>query len=214
MVIETAEGTGPQCPTCGVRVSPGYVRCPKCQGVLSGAGSSRNRRSTLEPGGGTSVAEPDGPARWPWIAGGVAVLAVVVIALAVAGGAAGGGDERVEEEDSPPAITGGEGQRSPAPATGPATARPGAGGDDGESKRAAIGRLTSALKTARLWSSVTTDAGDPTVVTIRSGACEEEAMRPVVAQIAPELAAVGFAAVKCYERHGTLVFESPLGTGR
>ena len=62
--------TGAVCPSCGVAVTPGYVRCPKCK-----RGLPQRARTALE--GGTAVASSGRPIRW--IILGALVAALVFI---------------------------------------------------------------------------------------------------------------------------------------
>src|SRR5262245_46583570 len=66
-------GSGLFCPSCGVAVVSGYVRCPKCHAALP-YGSGRIKRTSVEPGG-TSVGSSGG---FPW--------AAVIVGAVVAGG--------------------------------------------------------------------------------------------------------------------------------
>src|SRR5215470_11739136 len=68
-------GSGLFCPSCGVPVVSGYVRCPKCHAALP-YGSGRIRRTSVEAGG-TAV---DSGGGFPW----AAIIVAVVVAAGIA----------------------------------------------------------------------------------------------------------------------------------
>src|SRR5207253_4548967 len=70
--------SGAVCPKCGVPVTPGYVRCPKCR-------APQPRRATTIAPGGTAVDSMPFPVVPVAIVGGV-VVAMVVAYFALRGG--------------------------------------------------------------------------------------------------------------------------------
>ena len=71
----------------------------------------------------------------------------------------------------------------------------------------AVGRLSAELQSRRLWSNVSLDRAQPTVVIVQSSLCEDRDMQQVVADFGKDLAANGATAVRCVAPHGGVIFE-------
>jgi hypothetical protein len=191
--------SGAVCPSCGVPVVPGYVRCPKCHKALPPP-----RRASTVTEGGTAVPSSN---RVPMFAAlGGAVLAIGgVVYLAVRGddrpsaSAEAPASETEAEDptnqlDDPP--RGGPEPFEP-PSPGPATANPGAIANE----------LRAALQRQRLWSTVTV-IGDR--VEVRSGSCGEPAMTAMLDDAAASFKAAGLTRLRCLEQSGRVVSDRDL----
>jgi hypothetical protein len=197
------------CPACGVRVTPGYVKCPKCHAALPNAVAQPRRRAsrqTMDPGG-TSVSGGAGTTLYALVAGGVALAVIVVIALT----RGGDGDDATGDDEAAADEVGLEvddvAAGPPAEPIGPAAAT----FDEPEVTRASVIRaLSTRLQTNRLWARVEVDPADEATLAVRSAACSDAGMRPTLMASATELRAVEFTAVRCYAQHGELIFEDGL----
>lgn len=181
--------SGAVCPSCGVSVVPGYVRCPKCHKPLP-----QRRGAVVE--GGTAVQTPR---RFPVVAvvGGV-VLAVAVIALF-----------GLRESDTPsvqPTRTAVQPRvvtPTPQPAD-PVEAPPQPTLPD---PQAVANELERALKKQRLWSTVNI-VGDH--ADVQSGSCSDPAMEPMLESAAPAFKAAGLTKLRCLEQSGRVVSDREL----
>ena len=191
---------GAVCPSCGVAVTPGYVRCPKCRKPLP-----RARASSTVVEGGTAV---DSTSRGPLIAIiGVAIVGVGLIAYL---GLRGGGDAKAptpvanptpnQQETDPTEVEAPTGPEQPT--TNPGT-QPAAGPDPG----AATDRLERSLKRERLWSTVSFDGNR---VDVRSGSCGDPKMAGIVDASAMSLKAAGLTRLRCLEQSGQVVSDRDL----
>lgn len=194
------------CPSCGLAVSPGYPKCPKCHAAMPSAPSLGADSRSRKVQGGTAVSSGPGPYLWIAIAG-VVVVAAVVVYLAR------GSDDRGTAAPAPaPAVGPGPAARpastapDPFPRTAPdpaTTARV----DLGAARTRAAAAVGAALESARLWGTVEivgeqlhihsaycTSIGDAHLDAARSAA-----------------GAPLFEAVSCFERHGPMAWERPLG---
>lgn len=185
------------CPTCGVAVIPGYVRCPKCHAGLS-LSTGRVKRVTVDPGG-TALPQSRFPVASVLVAVGVAAAIILLFGFR-------GGSKKTEAASSlmpdpiaavpdPPARTL---LRSSAAAPAP---EPPAGVPD---SRAAIGELETTLRRQRLWgrAEITGQRVD-----LRSGSCSDPAMRTVIDGKTALLHAAGLTKLRCLEQSGAVVFE-------
>ncbi len=183
------------CPKCGVAVVPGYVKCPKCQTMLP------QKRATTVSAGGTSSAS-----------GGGMSLGMILLAVAVLGGGIavfalrGGGDKPALADTPAPVVTPESPVERPVvepdDVPGPTAAQPVA-----NDPTIAVRDLDRALKKERLWGTVeVVGAG----VDVRSGACREATMMPVVEAAIPALREAGVTKVRCLEQAGAVVFEREL----
>ncbi len=193
--------SGMVCPACGVAVTPGYVRCPKCKKPLP------RRATTSTAQGGTAVVDR----RPPWKLIGIVVLAVVVI------GGIWQGRKAFKDYRSKVAHVrdAGDVQAAPAPPQGPAPApTPGpspvpapaaapSAPDPGE----VANELHHALERAELWSTVEI-VGDH--VDVRSSSCGDPQMRPMLDGAARGFKAAGLTRLRCLEQSGTVVFQRDL----
>ncbi len=76
-----------------------------------------------------------------------------------------------------------------------------------EERRQAVASLEQGLSERRLWSTVSVQGN---VLSLVSGACSDEGMRPTISAFASALADAGFTAIRCLEKHGEQVFEQAL----
>ena len=183
--------SGAVCPSCGVAVVPGYVRCPKCHKPLP------QRKGTAIEGGTALAATRRGPL--------LAVIAVAVISIALitffglrkGKKPAAAGPTPVEQEESAapeaPAPTPDQPEQ-PAPPTGP-------NADD------VAASLERGLKKQKLWSKVEI-IGDH--VDVRSSSCSEPAMAPLLENAAPSFKAAGLTRIRCLEQSGRVVTDRDL----
>lgn len=184
--------SGAVCPSCGVAVVPGYVRCPKCQQPLP-----RLRARGVE--GGTAVAAPR---RSPLLA--IIGVALVAIALVVYFGLRSSSKPAakpstaatVDEPPPEPADIPDEPQTATAPEE---PARP--------DPQHLANNLRRTLERQRLWSQVTI-VGDH--VDVQSSSCGDPAMAPVLDAAAPSFKAAGLTRLRCLEQSGRVVTERGL----
>lgn len=211
--MNTMEGVPPvpgACPSCGIQVMPGYPRCPRCQSPLGAAPGPGSAPPVLRvpTQGGTALA----PSRLPWIAGGVAALAVVVGAVLWAGG------DVEPEAEAAAGIAADAGAADAAAAVVEAAGEPTEIADQTDdphdravaARSAAAQSLEALLSGQRLWSRVSIDELEPEVVVVRTAACDDPAMRPALAEARADLVEAGFSRLRCIARHGGKVFEEPL----
>jgi hypothetical protein len=189
------------CPTCGVAVVPGYVRCPKCHAGLS-LSTGRIKRVTGDPGG-TAIRPKGVPISSIIVAVGVAAAVILVFGFR-------GGNKKFEAASAalpdPIAAVPEPPQRTLVrpPATAPAPeARPEVAPD----ARAAIGELETTLRQQRLWGrgEITGQRLD-----VRSGSCSDPAMRKLIEGKAALLHGAGLTKLRCLEQSGAVVFERDL----
>ncbi|MEZ4366323.1 MAG: hypothetical protein R2939_08530 [Kofleriaceae bacterium] len=187
------------CPACGVPVTPGYVKCPKCHAKLPPP--PRIKRSTAAPGG--TVVEANQP---PWLLLG----AGVVLAGSVIG-------YLMLRDDTPPKKT------APVPAAvRPTTAVPPVVAPDdpdppsltpdpeverAEAQAAALATFRRELQLERLFATVTVEDDR---LEIRSSSCPDPAMRAKVEAHAAALRVGGLTLVRCRLEHSEIVFEHAL----
>lgn len=186
------------CPACGVAVTAGYPRCPRCHAPMPGAGAPRGRRDTHQ-GGGTTVKER--PSRWSAAALVVAVVGVVagVVALVLTRGAA---HHTVAEPTvtpvAPPPVSA---RTLDEPAAPPAEVAP------VRDPWPVLDRLERAAAGERLYLKATARGAS---VELRSSFCGEARVEALVDAALPALRAQGIARVTCVELHGAAVFARTL----
>ena len=196
------------CPSCGVAVIPGYVKCPRCHAVLPSVASLR--RSGLEPGG-TSVPERAFPIA-PIAVGAIGIALVLFFVLGgdrrkappaggVSGVSAPGVAAAAGEAVAPtgPAIAAPAPQLPPRPLEIPDATRPTPG--------TAAAELERALGRQRLWSSVQ-PSGER--LDVRSGSCADPAIGPVIDAAQTALRGAGLTRLRCLAQSGAVVFERDL----
>jgi hypothetical protein len=184
--------SGAVCPSCGVAVVPGYVRCPKCHKPLPG-------RIATHLEGGTAVQTTARKAPLFAVLGAVAVGVAILIYLGV----------RTTDKKPAPAIA----SEEPQPAV--ATAEPAQTADQPQEPAQPSGpdaldvaaNVQRSLRKQRLWSTVTV-VGDR--VDIRSGSCADAAMGPALDGAAPAFKAAGLTRLRCLEQSGRVVAERGL----
>lgn len=179
------------CPSCGVAVVPGYVKCPKCHATLP------QRRPTTTTAGGTSSLGGRGASPWV-IALTVAALGVAIALFALRGG----GDKPASLDTNAPVASQetaaerpAEADETPTPITVQAPAT---------DPTAAVLDLDRALRKERLWGTVEVVGSR---VEIRSGNCREATMMPVLDAAIPALRQAGVTKLRCLEQAGAVVFE-------
>jgi hypothetical protein len=186
--------SGAVCPSCGVAVVPGYVRCPKCRKPLP------QRASAVE--GGTAV-EPEGR-------GGLALVGLVGLVLVAAGlvtylvlrkapdaPTKAAPAAHVDEPSAP----------DPEPTTVPDQPTQAPAQPAGPNAVDIAGELERALKKQRLWATVEVNGGRADV---RSGSCSDPAMAPMLDGAAPAFKAAGLTKLRCVEQSGRVVTDRDL----
>jgi hypothetical protein len=181
--------TGAVCPSCGVAVVPGYVRCPKCHKPLP-------QRKSAVVEGGTAVREER---KFPV----AAVIGAVVLAVAVI--AFFGLRKSDDKQPTPPAgVVAPEQQQrevaEPTQAAQPAATAPAQ--PTRPNPQTVATELQRALKKQRLWSTVTI-IGDH--VDVQSSSCSDPAMGPLLDNAAPSFKAAGLTKLRCLEQSGRVV---------
>lgn len=187
------------CPACGVAVVPGYVKCPKCGAMLP------STRAPVGPGG-TAIAGASGgmPVMAFVVGGAVAVAIVLFFALRKGGSEADKPATEPETQVSP------ESQPTTTPEVAPAAAL-----DNGSAGSAvtaqdptyAVNMLDKALKKERLWGTVQTSGPR---VDVRSGACSDPGMKPLIDANVSTLREGGLTHLRCLSQGGAIVFERDL----
>jgi len=197
------------CPGCGIAVTVGYARCPRCHAPMPSAGrmmrASAGGGTSLE-GGGTSVAaSPDGATgnRRVLIAA-VAGIGLIVAAVLVARSL--GRDRRAPVPAAAPEAVA---EPAAAPVAPPSADEPIAPSLSPAAPDPAVAAaaLARALAAARLFGTVEV-RGD--TVEIRSAACSDGALAAELARYAADLRAGGVTTARCRELHGAEVFARPL----
>lgn len=197
----SAPGSGPlarpSCPSCGIAVTPGYQRCPKCHRPLP---TSVRFTRPLDAGGATTIEPDEVVTRWPWYLAGLIVLAgavaVIVVGSHPSKPAPALPDDPVvdEEPDDTPGAGVDEDEAVPTPPPRPDPAP-------------AADRLARLMAAVRLYA--TTEAiGD--TVEIRSTFCAEPRVPGIIADVAADLRAAGIVAVRCRALHGAEAWTRPL----
>ncbi len=190
--------SGAVCPKCGVAVVPGYVKCPKCQSALPVRSRAvTNMGGTAVGGGGVPVI--------PIVVGGAVALGIVLFfALkkdkpAVAHTV--DPDAQVETEQSGSAPVRFD------PTAMPYDPPPPVQGSGGPDPTDAVNVLDRALKKERLWGTVSVVGAR---VDVRTGACNDPGMAPVLATAVSQLKDAGLTRLRCMEQSGAVVFERDL----
>lgn len=187
------------CPTCGVAVVPGYVRCPKCHAGLP-LGPGRTKRTTGDPGG-TSLAQRRFPISAVLVALGVAAAMILVFGTRSSGKKTEAAPPPLEPIEARPSSTarGATGPVAPVAAPVPEVVA--------ADPRSAVAALEDALRRQRLWGRV--EIKGPRV-DLRSGSCSDPAMRPAIDAKKALLHDAGLTKLRCLEQSGAVVFERDL----
>lgn len=188
---------GAVCPSCGVAVTPGYVRCPKCRKPLP-----RRRASSTVVEGGTAV---DSASKGPLIA----IIAIAIVGIgAIAWLGLRSGDKKpaapvasqpTQTQEATPDVEAPSGPEVPTRNPGAQRATPDPG--------AVTDRLERALKRERLWSTVSFDGNR---VDVRSGSCSDPQMATILNATAASLKAAGLTRLRCLEQSGQVVTDRDL----
>jgi hypothetical protein len=188
------------CPRCGVAVTPGYVRCPKCRAPLP------RRATTTTSAGGTAVGGGGRPVAAIAIAGGALVVGVILY-FALRGGGSKVAASPAPEGSATTAPAAPGPAAAPAPTPGPAPATAPAPAARGPTPEAVASELERALKRKHLWSTVSA-IGDH--LDVRSGSCRDPGMGAELVSIAAQGKAAGLLRLRCLEESGTVVMERDL----
>jgi hypothetical protein len=183
--------SGAFCPSCGLAVVPGYVRCPKCHRPLP-----RKRGSNVE--GGTAVAQSGGFPVIAIAAIGLAITAAVIVYFAVRKSDPAPAEQTVAPAPDEP--VGPEAPEAPAQPDTPAA-------PSGPDPQSLAAELERALKRERLWATVNV-VGDK--IDVRSGLCSDPAMGPVLDAAAASLREAGLTRIRCLEQSGRVVTDRDL----
>lgn len=182
---------GAFCPSCGVAVVPGYVRCPKCHKPLP------QTPKAVRDMGGTAV---ETTSKTPLIAllGGALVVGLLIAYFAF----------RTKTEPRAAVATPTPQQQTPSqpgpaqPEATPVETRPTTTTQAGPDPNAAAGDLERALRKQRLWSTVSVTGSR---VDVRSGSCSDPAMAPALDASAASFKAAGLTQLRCLEQSGRVV---------
>ena len=199
------------CPSCGVPVTVGYPRCPKCQTVMP---QLRTKRPTFREEhlqGGTSIEPPDAGSRAGWVLAAVLLVAGAGMAIYFATRSHARPDGPAAREPRGERAVPGEPGFDPSievdkPRGGPPT-RDGEGGSRGGAAAEMIKRVDEALRAQRLWAKV---HGEGEVLIIESSLCDDPGVMATVTDVGEVLRASGFATVRCQEPNGKVDFESAI----
>lgn len=192
--------TAASCPTCGVAVVPGYVRCPKCHATLPRAQSAA--ANTALPGG-TSVRSGAGislPA-----AGGIG-LAIVVVIIVMLRSCRTSSELEADEPATPttPAVTtNGDFASGPRPELAGSTPLP----PPAPSRQGVVSELDRALDRQRLWSTVESSGN---TLEVRTAACNEARLQQTILEASVALRGVGLTRLRCLTQSGAVVFQRDL----
>jgi hypothetical protein len=188
------------CPSCGVAVTAGYVKCPKCHAPLP---SNRVGGASSGPGG-TAVAGTSRPPVLAFVAG-AAVLIAIVLFFAL---------RKSDKSEAAPVPEPTASSSDPVQAAQPQPTDPSAlpdpnagSGSAAPDPTRAINVLDRALKKERLWGTVQTTG---VRVDVRTGSCSDPQMGPLLDANAAALREVGLTRVRCMEQSGAVVFERDL----
>ena len=181
------------CPSCGVAVVPGYMRCPKCHSPLP-------RRAQTNVEGGTSL-EPPRRVPLPAVIGAGVVGLALIVWLGVRGSHKTPATEPATT--APAATTANPGVTlapgAPAP---PTTTRPAAPSPDDVASD-----LERTLQRQQLWSKVSVIGSR---VEVRSNSCSDQAIQGPITAAAASFKAAGLTSLGCVEESGSVVFTREL----
>lgn len=164
--------------------------------------------------GGTSIAQPRRVPLLLGVGAGAAMAVVVLIVVWLSGNDAakrpGDTDQQttLQNQGQGEAATPGEpGQAGRAPEA----ERPRSGAQAVQPTDQALGNavqaLGSQLRNERLWSTVTIDQSNPSVVIIQSSLCDDADLTRIVTGALSELKSHGASVVRCMAPHGGIIFE-------
>lgn len=179
-----------ECPKCGVPITPGYVRCPKCRAKMP------SRAPSSVTAGGLALPESEsGGFLWGLLAivalvGGL-TLATWPRAKSLLGMMPDANPAAVDEATE-------EDADEPAAAASPPAEKP---RPDGAAE------LRDALAQAELYSKIR-DRG--TVLEIESSECESNELKAIINRQTTVLKESGYTAVRCVALHGEEMFKRPL----
>lgn len=193
--MSTPSPSTTSCPSCGVAVTLGYTRCPRCHAPMP---SGRHKRESMQAGG-TTVAPEVGSGGTVWLAAGAAVVVGVIVAVIVLAGGkhkkAAAAEEPEEELTEGSEVIAPE--APPEPPVAPVRLDP----------LGAADRLERALATERYFAKSTL-RGE--LLELRSEFCAQARLRAIIAGAAVDLRAQGIATIRCVELHGAEVFSQPV----
>lgn len=186
------------CPSCGVAVTPGYVKCPRCQAPLPRAPRPMNAP------GGTALRESSKVPLAAVIAP-VIVIAAVVVWLALRGGEDAARATAPAPGEPVPAATAPPAARPPVVAATPPPTAPAA--PAAPDPRAVVSSLERSLDRQRLWSKVELDGAR---LFIRSAACDDPEMARAIDAATAALRGAGLTQLRCVAQSGAVVFQRDL----
>ncbi len=141
----------------------------------------------------------------PWIAGAVGIGVLIVVIFMVRGGdedkPVAGPDEATEDTATETTTAAGAIDDTPQALPEPTTTI---------DRAEVAAELEADLQTKRLWSAVEVDAGNDSVMIIRSAYCGDNGLRESISKLSGRMSSQGVTKLECYERHGSLVFEQSL----
>tara|TARA_R110002096_G_scaffold436038_2_gene665802 strand:+ start:69325 stop:69831 length:507 start_codon:yes stop_codon:yes gene_type:complete len=163
-----------------------------------------NRKRSETIAGGTAVGQDSNTSLW------IGIGALALVAIGVGYAATRGGEETAPAASAVSVEV--EEATVPTETRAPEAGEIGFSLDedpksDSEQRREAVAAFEQGLRAGRLWSTLSVEG---TTLNLVSGACEDEGMRPTISQFSASLAAAGFTAVSCHEKHGAQVFEQGL----
>lgn len=185
--------SGAVCPSCGVAVVPGYVRCPKCRKPLP------QRPSAVE--GGTAV---EAPGRSGALIG---LIALILAAGGVLAYVALRKDKPATAKAVPTAQPEVPNAPTPQPSNVPDQPAQAQAQPTGPNAIDVAAELERALKKQRLWSTVEVTGSRADV---RSSSCNDPAMAPMLDGAAPSFKASGLTKLRCVEQSGRVVTDRDL----
>ncbi len=192
------------CPSCGVAVVPGYVKCPKCGNPLPAF--ARTKSNTFGSGGGTAVTDGSGSGSrvnlMIVLAASVGIAIVLVVVLGGRGGSKTASTTTTPTTEEPDEPT----TQAPTAQLDEPTLTPTQPATNTEAQSAAI-ELERELKRQRLWG--TASVIDQRV-DVRSGSCDDKGMGPLIDAARPRLQGAGLTKLRCLAQSGAVVFERDL----
>ena len=187
---------GAACPACGLAIVPGYVKCPRCHGQLP-----RIAKSTLDPSG---TALPPAPKKFPVSA---LAIAITVAGIIVAVFALRRHDRApAPQAESLPSVAIADPVDRPPPAQ-PRAPAPIENAPSRPPPETVAASLERSLRHAHLWATVEVVGNHADV---RSGSCNEPALRAALEGSRAAFKASGLTRVRCLEQSGVVVFSRDL----
>lgn len=182
------------------------MKCPKCGNPLPAL--ARTKSNTFGSGGGTAVPDASSGSRLNLFIALGASVAIAIVLVVVLGGR--GGTKTASTTPSTATVEEEEPQNTPnQPAQQPdePANTPSQPANNDADAQAAAAELTTELKRQRLWGTVSVVEHR---VDVRSGACDNKDMAPVIDAARPRLQGAGLTKLRCLAQSGAVVFERDL----